>query len=125
LHHHLDLHVQECLSHFLNSLWIVEPPTLYAAAPVGAVTKTLLLSWKTFHMHDTNVLLRTLFPVPPDPNTVERSGLNQLFLCFVSIERLSQILFYILLACGYSLLNERIDVTICQGMYFDRNVVLL
>jgi hypothetical protein len=65
----------------LNSLCNVCPPTLCAAAPVGAATITLLLSWKNFLMYPTTVLINTLFPLPAHPTTVIHSGLN----CFLSL----------------------------------------
>ncbi len=70
----------------LNSLWTVVPPTLFAAVPVSAFTKMLLSSWKIFHMHETKEFVSTLIPVPTDPNTVRRSGLNHYFLVLLLLK---------------------------------------
>jgi len=78
----------------LNSLCIVEPPTFYAAAPVGAVTNTVSLSLNIFLMQATKVLIKSLFPVPPQPIIVIRCGLNWRFLFWVAVARCSHSLIF-------------------------------
>jgi hypothetical protein len=82
---------------------MVVPPTLYAAAPVGAVTNTLLLSWNIVLIQVTKVLIKTLFPVPPHPITVIRSGLNLFFRPLLAFFKLSHS--FIFLRITYAILN--------------------
>ena len=60
----------------LNKLCIVFPPTLYAAAPVGVPTCTVLFLLNIVLITLTKVFMRRLFPVPAIPDTVIRSGSN-------------------------------------------------
>ena len=55
-----------------SSLWMVIPPTLNAASPVGAVTAHNVVSFRSSQILDTSaqmVLIRNDFPVPPTPLT--------------------------------------------------------
>jgi hypothetical protein len=83
------------LTLILNSLCIVEPPTLYAAAPAGAVTNALLLSLNIFLMQATRVFISTLFPVPPQPIIVILSGLNFCFYFVVAVTNRSHSLIFL------------------------------